>query len=79
VFLGAGYVLIGAMAEFERSLIVERVRAGMRNARSKGKHLGRPQRSLDARRISAMRAQGLAWKKIAREIRQLSGHGEQSS
>jgi DNA invertase Pin-like site-specific DNA recombinase len=34
--------IIGAMAEFERSLIVERVRAGMRNARSKGKQIGRP-------------------------------------
>ena len=60
--------IIGAMAEFERSLIVERVRAGIRNARSRGKHLGRPRRSLDARRIAAMRAQGLGWKKIAREM-----------
>jgi DNA invertase Pin-like site-specific DNA recombinase len=60
--------IIGAMAEFERSLIVERVRAGMRNARSKGKHLGRPTRSLDGRRIASMRAQGLGWKKIAREM-----------
>ena len=34
--------LLGAMAEFERSLIVERVRAGLKNARSKGKTLGRP-------------------------------------
>jgi DNA invertase Pin-like site-specific DNA recombinase len=34
--------IIGAMAEFERSLIVERVRAGMRNAASKGKQIGRP-------------------------------------
>jgi DNA invertase Pin-like site-specific DNA recombinase len=31
------FQIIGAMAEFERSLIQERVRAGLRNARSKGR------------------------------------------
>jgi DNA invertase Pin-like site-specific DNA recombinase len=39
------FQIIGAMAEFERSLIVERVKAGMRNARAKGKRIGRPPRS----------------------------------
>jgi len=39
------FQIIGAMAEFERSLIVERVRAGMRNARAKGKRIGRPPRT----------------------------------
>jgi len=34
--------IIGAMAEFERGLIVERVKAGMRNARAKGRRIGRP-------------------------------------
>ena len=37
------FQIIGAMAEFERSLIQERVRAGLRNARAKGKRLGRPE------------------------------------
>jgi DNA invertase Pin-like site-specific DNA recombinase len=36
------FPVIGAMAELERSLIVERVRAGMRKARAKGKQIGRP-------------------------------------
>src|ERR1700758_5265531 len=36
------FQIIGAMAEFERSLIVERVRAGLRNAKAKGIRLGRP-------------------------------------
>jgi hypothetical protein len=36
------FQIIGAMAEFERALIQERVRAGLRNARAKGKRLGRP-------------------------------------
>ena len=38
------FQIIGAMAEFERGLIVERVKAGMRNARAKGRRIGRPAR-----------------------------------
>jgi DNA invertase Pin-like site-specific DNA recombinase len=36
------FQLIGAVAQFERSLIAERVRAGLANARANGKVLGRP-------------------------------------
>ncbi len=36
------FTVLGAVAELERSLIVERVRAGMRNAKAKGKLIGRP-------------------------------------
>jgi len=36
------FTVLGAVAELERSLIVERVRMGLRNARKKGKRLGRP-------------------------------------
>lgn len=36
------FTVLGAVAELERSLIAERVRAGLRNARAKGKILGRP-------------------------------------
>jgi DNA invertase Pin-like site-specific DNA recombinase len=39
------FTVLGAVAELERSLIVERVRAGMRNARAKGAHIGRPPRT----------------------------------
>lgn len=35
-------VIVGAIAELERSLIIERVKAGLRNAKAKGKRLGRP-------------------------------------
>jgi DNA invertase Pin-like site-specific DNA recombinase len=34
------FTVLGAVAELERSLIAERVRAGIRNARAKGKTLG---------------------------------------
>ncbi|HLW99794.1 MAG TPA: recombinase family protein [Candidatus Acidoferrales bacterium] len=36
------FTVLGAVAELERSLIAERVRAGLRNAKAKGKRLGRP-------------------------------------
>lgn len=36
------FTVLGAVAELERSLIIERVRAGMRNAKAKGKVIGRP-------------------------------------
>src|SRR5882672_4034710 len=62
------FTVLGAVAELERSLIVERVRAGLRNAKAKGKRLGRPRVIVDARRIAALRAQGLGWKKIARQL-----------
>ncbi len=59
------FQIIGAMAEFERALIQERVRAGLRNARAKGKALGRPRVIVDAPRIAALRAQGRSWASIA--------------
>ena len=62
------FVVLGASAELERSLIVERVRAGLRNARAKGKKLGRPKRIPNEQRISALRAQGLGWKAIATDL-----------
>ena len=39
------FTVLGAVAELERSLIVERVKAGLGNARAKGKRLGRPKKS----------------------------------
>jgi DNA invertase Pin-like site-specific DNA recombinase len=36
------FTVLGSVAELERSLIGERVRAGLRNAKARGKRLGRP-------------------------------------
>lgn len=63
------FTVLGAVAELERSLIAERVRAGLRNARAKGKRLGRPPAAVDAARIGRLRAQGLSWAKIAAVLR----------
>ena len=55
------FTVLGAVAELERSLIAARVKAGMRNARAKGKGLGRPRATVDARRIARLRAAGHSW------------------
>jgi len=62
-------VIIGAIAELERSLIVERVRAGMRRARLEGRHIGRNPLILDNASIRKERCQGLSLRQIAK------GHG----
>jgi len=62
------FTVLGAVAELERSLIVERVRAGLRNARAKGKRLGRPRAVVDAARITRLRAQGRSIREIAEEL-----------
>lgn len=62
------FTVLGAVAELERSLIVERVKAGLRNARAKGKRLGRPRVILDVYRISQLREAGRSWPQIARQL-----------
>jgi DNA invertase Pin-like site-specific DNA recombinase len=62
------FQIIGAMAEFERALIQERVRAGIRNARAKGRRLGRPRIVVDASRIATLRARGNSWSQIQAEL-----------
>ena len=63
------FQIIGAMAEFERALIQERVKAGLRNARSKGKRLGRPRKFVSETKIETLRASGASWRAIAQELR----------
>lgn len=62
------FTVLGAVAELERSLITERVRAGIRNARAKGKTLGRPRIAVDAPTICRLRAQGHSLREIADEL-----------
>jgi DNA invertase Pin-like site-specific DNA recombinase len=63
------FQIIGAMAEFERSLIQERVRAGLRNAVARGVRLGRPKRTVDAAEIARLRASGASWREISQQMR----------
>jgi DNA invertase Pin-like site-specific DNA recombinase len=62
------FTVLGAVAELERSLIAERVRAGLRNAKAKGKKLGRPKVAVDRAKIVTLRRQGLSWAQIGDEL-----------
>lgn len=76
------FQVVGAMAEFERALTQERVRAGLRLAKSKGKRLGRPRAAVDAAQVAALRTSGASWKVISQQLgigvgtacRALQGH-----
>jgi DNA invertase Pin-like site-specific DNA recombinase len=59
-------VIIGAIAELERNLIVERVRAGMRRARLDGQHIGRPRLEVDRAAVRRDRARGLSLAELAK-------------
>jgi DNA invertase Pin-like site-specific DNA recombinase len=59
-------VIIGAIAELERNLIVERVRAGMRRARLEGRHIGRRPLDLDRQAIVRDRQLGKSLGQIAK-------------
>ena len=62
------FTVLGAVAELERSLIVERVRAGLRNARAKGKRLGRPRKAVDVSKIVRFRSQGVPWRVVGARL-----------
>jgi DNA invertase Pin-like site-specific DNA recombinase len=59
-------IIIGAIAELERNLIIERVRAGMRRARLEGRHIGRNRLVLDHAGIQRDRCQGQSLRQIAK-------------
>lgn len=62
------FTVLGAVAELERSLIVERVKAGLRNAKANGRKLGRPPKDIDAATIAERRKQGTTWRAIAQQL-----------
>ena len=62
------FTVLGAVAELERSLIAERERAGLRNARARGVRLGRPKAVGDSDKIEALRRSGASWRAIGRDL-----------
>ena len=62
------FTIISAVAQLERDIIAERVKAGLRRAVANGKKLGRPRVAVDVDRIVRLRLQGRAWAEIAREL-----------
>ena len=63
------FQLLGVFAEFERSMIRERVMAGLDRARSQGKRLGRPPiPPITVDKIKRLREGGMSLRKIAKQV-----------
>lgn len=60
--------ILAAIAEFEREMIVERVKAGVKEAKRKGKHCGRPKKVFPRGRALELREQGMSWSAVASEL-----------
>jgi len=61
------FTIISAVAQLERDIIAERVKAGLRRARENGKKLGRPKAFVDTEKIRRLRSKGLSLRAIAKE------------
>src|ERR1700730_5039591 len=66
------FQVLGAVAEFEREMLRERVKAGMAQARRSGKHCGRPARqkfqNADVERMRQLRSEGISIRKLAKDF-----------
>ena len=62
-------VIVGAIAELERSLIVERVKAGMRRAKLEGRRIGRAPLNIDRAQVVADRRSGMSLTEVAKKHR----------
>ncbi|MGA8221471.1 MAG: recombinase family protein [Candidatus Acidiferrales bacterium] len=60
----AMFTLLAMLAEFERDIIRERVKAGIAVAQARGKHCGRPVRAVDAQEVATLKAAGMTWRQI---------------
>ena len=64
----AVFTIIAAMAELERSVIRDRVIAGLQHARRRGTKIGRPRAVFDRVQAVELRRAGWSWGRIAREL-----------
>jgi DNA invertase Pin-like site-specific DNA recombinase len=66
------FQILGAVAEFEREMLRERVKAGMAQARRIGKRMGRPAlrcfNPSDVERLRALRSQGTSVRRLAKDF-----------
>jgi len=62
------FTIISAVAQLERDIIAERVKAGLRRARESGKRLGRPKLQVDSTQVLRLRSEGLSLRAIAQEM-----------
>jgi DNA invertase Pin-like site-specific DNA recombinase len=59
--------IFASIAEFERELIRDRVRSGMRSAKARGRKIGRPRATVNAGQVARLRSQGASWSVVCAE------------
>ena len=64
----AMFTIIGAMAQLERDITRERVKAGVARARARGKQLGRPRKVFHRDQVEQLRSEGLSFRKIGKHL-----------
>ncbi len=62
------FTIISAVAQLERDIIAERVRAGLRRAKERGKSLGRPKVQVDQQELLRWHSEGKSLREIARSL-----------
>ena len=62
------FTFLGAIAEFERSLIQERTRSGLQRAKAAGIHCGRTRKGLDIAEALRLHAEGLGVRRIVKHL-----------
>jgi DNA invertase Pin-like site-specific DNA recombinase len=62
-------VIVGAIAELERDLIRERIRAGMRRAKLEGRRIGRAPLNIDRGQVVTDRPSGMSLTEVAKKYR----------
>jgi len=72
------FSVVAAFAEFERSIIRERVRQGIDRARSEGKSLGRPRVEVDPLQVAGLRSRGMSWNEVADKLNVGRGTAERA-
>ncbi len=59
---------LGAIAEFEKELIIDRVRSGMARARANGVKVGRPRVGFDVQKAIELKEAGSSWSQVAKVV-----------
>lgn len=72
------FTIVSAVAQLERDLIRERVRAGLRNARAKGKRFGRPRVEVDAVSVAQLRQDGFSWSQVCQKLKVSKGTAQRA-
>lgn len=60
--------IFASIAEFERSLIIQRTKSGMQAAKARGKHIGRPTLNVDCNQVASLRSAGHSNRAIAKML-----------